>query len=149
MGSLWDERSCSATPANRSKGRGPVDRVSDDIGSGLRGFSGSPGSTRLSQGLEGPTECFCDTPAHPLEVLDRDSGFGQTDAIVQALEYIGCSSGFVDRGLDLGLGGRAVDVIRQQLDPRPQRIALKSACAGQIDGLGQQGFCFSGTTRFR
>ena len=116
----------------------PPGCVSDDVGRSLRGLAQAAGGEAVAQRAERPLVRTRDAPTRELEVLQRDRGLRDADIVAHGVERVDCALGLAHGGVDLVVGGRAVDPVREQLDRRAQRIALRSGCAAQGDPVGQE-----------
>ena len=77
-------------------------------------------------------------PAQEFEVLQRDRGFGDADIVCHRVERVDCALRLAHGSVDLAIGGRAVDPVRQQLDRCPQRVALRAGRTALAGGVHQE-----------
>jgi hypothetical protein len=90
-----------------------------------------------------------DASTRLLEVTDGERGLRQPDVVVQHLERVGRGACLDDGGLDLGLGGRAVDTVDKELNRSAERVALRVRRASLLLSLRKQGLCLLGPARIR
>ena len=117
----------------------PVGCGADDVRRSLRGLAQA--ARRRGHGAERGRSTACERAMRPR----RNSRYSSAIAASATPTSSAHGGERVDRALrlvhgrvDLAIGGRAVDPVREQLDRRPQRVALRSGRAALGDGVGQQ-----------
>ena len=94
-----------------------------------------PGGEGVTKSTGNPQPRLGDASTRLLEVTDGERGLRQADVVVQHLERVGRGARLDDGGLDLGLGGRAVDTVDEELNRSAERVALRARRASLLLSL--------------